>query len=290
MAEENKSIEELLNSEENLNKAIAFIKDKGNVVVSNSDYETKESNIRKEIGSSFGVKFSQIDETLKDLGFEKESNEPTEKFSARISKQLKEENDTLKKQREEGLTGVEGITAENKSLLERLNTSAAKMKELEEGFSTTLINKDKEHLVNKAVSKLKFKDGLDVVLTPAKEKFINDILNTSTLEEGKLVFKDTDGVTKRNEKNEPITVLELANKKFESILDNSTKKEGVHAENQGNGVKSSLLSLAATRKPTKFEHVDAIVREFYAQNNEKVINGSRRYNKDVTELRKAYNI
>ena len=164
------------------------------------------------------------------------------------------------------------------------------MKELEEGFSTTLINKDKEHLVNKAVSKLKFKDGLDVVLTPAKEKFINDILSTSVLEEGKLVFKDTDGVIKRNDKNESITVLELANKQFESVLDNSTKKEGVHAENKGNGVKSSLLSFAASRKPTNFEDIDATVRAFYTQNNEKVVNGSRRYQNDVMELRKAYNI
>jgi hypothetical protein len=291
MAEENKSIEELLNSEENLNKAIAFIKEKGNTVMSNSDFEENKSNIKKEIGSSFGVKLSQIDETLKDLGFEKESNEATEKFSERISKQLKGDNDTLRKQREEGLTGAEGLTAENRSLLERLNTSAIEKEELENNFKTTLTNKDKEHLVSKAISSLKFKEEFaEVVLTPAKDQFIKDVLNTSTLEEGKLVFKDTDGVTKRNEKNEPITVLELANKKFESILDNSTKKEGVHAENQGNSIKSSLSSFAASRKPTNFADIDATVRAFYKQNNEKIVNGSRRYNKDVTELRKAYNI
>jgi hypothetical protein len=291
MAEENKGIEELLGSEENLQKAIAIIKEKGNVVMPQVDFDTKESNIRKEVGSHFAVKLSLIDETLKDLGFEKESNEPTEKFSERISKVLKQENDTLKKQREEGLTGEEGLKLERDDLLKKLNASAQEKEELVKGFETTLTNKDKEFLVNKAISKLTFKEGIESVLTPAKNQFIENILKESTLEEGKLVFKDKDGVTKRNDKNDPLTVLEMATKQFESVLSTEQGKTGLgNGDNTNKNSKSSLSLFAASRVPTNFGEMEATIKAFYLQQGKTIVNGGKEMMQGIKELKKLYNI
>ena len=289
MAEENNNIEELLNDDENLQKAINIIKGKSYVVKTTEDYNTVEETLRKEIGSHFGSKLTAIDQSLMDLGFEKEGNEPTEKFNARVASALKQELDTLKQQREEGLSGAEGLKAENESLLNKLKEAQKEKEELENGFKTTLTNKEKEHLVNKAISKLTFKEGIDSVLTPAKKAFINTMLESSTLEDGKLVFKDDEGVTKRNDKNEPITVLELASKQFESVLESTNKKEGLGGNNKG-GKSSSLLDFAKSRIPTNFAEVEATLKAFYELQNKRLINGSSDYMKGIKELRQAYNI
>jgi len=232
MAEENNNIEELLGSEENLNKAIAIIKGKSFAVMPIKDFNEQEQNLRKdlrkEIGSHFGAELSEIDIALSEhLGIDKEGNEKTNAFIKRVIPTLKTELDTLKKAKEDGLSGSESLKAERDSLLEKLNTSAKEKEELENSFKTTLTNKDKEFIVNAELSKLTFKEGIaDIVLAPAKKEFINSVLSKSTLEEGKLVFKD-EGVTIRNDKNEPITVFELASKEFiNSVLSKSTLEEG----------------------------------------------------------------
>jgi len=293
MAEENNNtpnLEELLNNEENLQKAINIIKGKSFVVKTTADYNKMDETIRKEIGSHFGEKLSAIDQALSNpLGIEKEGNESTDKFITRVVPNLKSELDTLKKQRDEGLTGAEGLKAENDSLLNKLNLAQKEKEELENSFKNTLVNKDKEYLVNKALSKLDFKEGIDTVLNPAKKEFINSVLESSTLEDGKLVFKDEEGVTKRNDKNEPVTVFELASKQFESVLSNTNKKEGL-GNNDNKGKSSNLLQFAASRKPSNFGEADATLKAYYEQKGERLINGSKNYLDGMKELRKAYNI
>jgi hypothetical protein len=200
---------------------------------------------------------------------------------------LKKELDTLKAQRDEGLTGAEGLKAENSSLLEKLNLAQKEKEDLETNFKTTLVNKDKEYLVNKALSKLDFKEGIETILNPAKESFVRSILESSTLEEGKLVFKDSEGVTQRNDKNEPVTVFELANKQFESVLSNVNKKQGF--DNKPDGTSSSLLQFAASRKPTNFGEADATLKAYYEQKGERLINGSKQYLTGIKELKSTYN-
>ena len=108
MADENSNLEELLGEEENLNKAIAIIKGKGNTVMSIEDFNNQESNLRKEIGSHFGKDLSEIDVAISDnLGIDKEGNEKTHEFIKRVIPALKNELDTLKKAKEDGLTGEE---------------------------------------------------------------------------------------------------------------------------------------------------------------------------------------
>tara|TARA_R100001530_G_scaffold11236_2_gene10868 strand:+ start:118 stop:987 length:870 start_codon:yes stop_codon:yes gene_type:complete len=288
MAEENKGIEELLQDSENLQKAINIIKEKDYVVNTKEDYSKMDETIRKEIGSHFGSKLNSIDQALAEhLGIEKEGNEPTDAFITRVVPGLKKELDTLKKQRDEGLTGAEGLKAENVSLLEKLNLAQKEKEDLETNFKTTLVNKDKEYLVNKALSKLDFKEGIETILNPAKESFVRSILESSTLEDGKLVFKDSEGVTQRNDKNEPVTVFELANKQFESVLSNTHKKQGF--DNKPNGTSSSLLQFAASRKPTNFGEADATLKAYYEQKGERLINGSKEYLKGIKELKSTYN-
>ena len=292
MAEENNNtpnIEELLSNDDNLQKAIHIIKGKSFVVKPTEDYNKMDETIRKEIGSHFGSRFTKIDQAYMDLGFEKQDNEPSEEHAIRLVTSLKKENDTLKSQRDEGLTGAEGLKAENDSLLNKLKTAQQEKEDLENSFKTTLVNKDKEYLVNKALSKLEFKEGIDTILTPAKKDFIKSVLESSTLEDGKLVFKDSEGVTQRNEKNEPVTVFELANKQFESVLSNTNKKEGLGTK-ENNGKSSSLLTFAASRKPTNFGEADATLKAYYSQKGEKLVNGSKQYLSGMSELRKAYNI
>ncbi len=290
MAEENKELEELLSNDDNLKKAINIIQSKSYVVKTKEDYSAVEQNLKKEIGQHFGKDLTAIDASLSEhLGIEKEGNEKTADFIKRVVPNLKSELDTLKKQREEGLTGAEGLKAENTSLLEKLNLAQKEKEELENTFKSTLINKDKEHLVNKALSKLEFKEGIDTVLNPAKKEFIKSVLDSSTLEEGKLVFKDEEGVTKRNDKNEPVTVLELASKQFESVLSNTVVKKGLGGADKY-GKSSSLLAFATSRKPTNFGEADATLKAFYEQKGEKLINGSKQYLDGMKELRKAYNI
>jgi hypothetical protein len=292
MADENNNIEELLGNEENLNKAIAIIKGKGNAVMPIKDFNSQEENLRKEIGSFFGKELSDIDTTLSEhLGIDKEGNEKTNAFIKRVIPTLKSELDTLKKQREEGLTGAEGLKAERDSLLERLNTSTKEKEELVKGFETTLNNKDKEFLVNKAISKLTFKEGIESVLNPAKDQFIKDILSTSTLEEGKLVFKDEQGVTKRNDKNDPLTVLEMATKQFESVLSTEQGKTGLgNGDNTNKNSKSSLSLFASSRVPTNFGEIEATVKAFYTQQGKNIVNGSKEMLQGIRELKKLYNI
>lgn len=288
MAEENKGIEELLQDSENLQKAINIIKDKDYVVNTKEDYSKMDETIRKEIGSHFGSKLNSIDQALSEhLGIEKEGNEGTDAFITRVVPGLKKELDTLKSQRDEGLTGAEGLKAENVSLLEKLNLAQKEKEDLETNFKTTLVNKDKEYLVNKALSKLDFKEGIETILNPAKESFVRSILESSTLEEGKLVFKDSEGVTQRNDKNEPVTVFELANKQFESVLSNTHKKQGF--DNKPNGTSSNLLQFAASRKPTNFGEADATLKAYYEQKGERLINGSKEYLKGIKELKSTYN-
>jgi len=293
MAEENNNtpnIEELLSNDDNLQKAIHIIKGKSFVVKPTEDYNKMDETIRKEIGSHFGEQLSTIDKSLSEhLGIEKEGNEKTADFIKRVVPSLKSELDTLKSQRDEGLTGAEGLKAENDSLLNKLKTAQQEKEDLENSFKTTLVNKDKEYLVNKALSKLEFKEGIDTILTPAKKDFIKSVLESSTLEDGKLVFKDSEGVTQRNEKNEPVTVFELANKQFESVLSNTNKKEGLGTK-ENNGKSSSLLTFAASRKPTNFGEADATLKAYYSQKGEKLVNGSKQYLSGMSELRKAYNI
>jgi len=289
MAEENNNIEELLNDDENLQKAINIIKGKSYVVKTTEDYNTVEETLRKEIGSHFGSKLTAIDQSLMDLGFEKEGNEPTEKFNARVASALKQELDTLKQQREEGLSGAEGLKAENESLLNKLKEVQSTLEEKENEFNTTLKNKDKEFLAKRELSKLKFKEELKPHLKASEKEFINMVLSTSTLEDGKLVYKDEQGVTKRNEKNEPITTFDLATKHFESVLDNTTKKEGLGGNNNG-GKSSSLLDFAKSRIPTNFAEAEATLKAFYELQNKRLINGSSDYMKGIKELRQAYNI
>jgi len=289
MAEEKNNIEELLSDDEGLQKAVNIIKNKGFVVKTTEEYNTVEETLRKEIGTHFGSKLTAIDQSLMDLGFEKEGNEPTEKFNSRVASSLKEQLDTLKQQRDEGLTGAEGLKAENESLSERLKTLSSEKEELKKGFETTLLNKEKENLVNKALSKLQFKEGIESVLSPAKKEFINTVLSNSTLEDGKLVFKDSEGVTKRNDKNEPVSVFELASKQFESVLDNTNKKEGLGG-NRDNKKPSSLLSFAASRQPSNFEEIQATLKAYYKQKGEPLVNGDKNYIKGLKELREAYNI
>jgi len=288
MAEENKSIEELLQDSENLQKAISIIKDKDYVVNTKDDYSKMDETIRKEIGSHFGSKLNSIDQSLSEhLGIEKEGNEGTDAFITRVVPSLKKELDTLKSQRDEGLTGAEGLKAENTSLLEKLNLAQKEKEDLETNYKTTLVNKDKEYLVNKALSKLDFKEGIETILNPAKESFVRSILESSTLEDNKLVFKDSEGVTKRNDKNEPVTVFELANKQFESVLSNVNKKQGF--DNKGADNNSSLLTFAASRKPTNFGEADATLKAYYNQHDKRLVNGSKEYLKGMKELKTAYN-
>ena len=288
MAEENKSIDELLQDSENLQKAISIIKDKDYVVNTKEDYSKMDETIRKEIGSHFGSKLNSIDQALSThLGIEKEGNEGTDAFITRVVPSLKKELDTLKSQRDEGLTGAEGLKAENVSLLEKLNLAQKEKEDLETNYKTTLVNKDKEYLVNKALSKLDFKEGIETILNPAKDSFVRSILESSTLEDNKLVFKDSEGVTKRNDKNEPVTVFELANKQFESVLSNVNKKQGF--DNKGADNNSSLLTFAASRKPTNFGEADATLKAYYNQHDKRLVNGSKEYLKGMKELKTAYN-
>ena len=290
MAEEN-NIEELLGNEENLNKAIAIIKGKGNAVMPIKDFNEQEQNLRKEIGSNFGKELSEIDITLSEhLGIDKEGNEKTNAFIKRVIPTLKSELDTLKKAKEDGLSGSESLKLERDSLLEKLNQSAKEKEDLENNFKTTLTNKDKEFIVNSELAKLKFKEGIDKVLAPAKKEFIDSVLSKSTLEEGKLVFKN-DGVTIRNDKNEPITVFELASKEFESVLSTDNVIKGLgNGDNTKNNSKSSLSLFAVSRKPTNYPEVEATVKAWYQLKGVKIINGSKEMLQGIKELRKIYNI
>jgi hypothetical protein len=289
MAEENKNIEDLLSDENNLQKAIDVIKSKNFVVKPNEEYSKMDETIRKEIGKHFGEQLSTIDRSLSEhLGIEKEGNEKTADFIKRVVPSLKEKLNTLESERDKGLTGADSLKAERDSLLEKLNLAQKEKTELEDGFKTTLTNKEKEHLVNKSISKLDFKDGIDTVLGPAKKQFIEEMLSNSILEDGKLIFKDSEGVTKRNDKNEPITVLELASKQFESVLNTTSKKEGLGTKDN-NGKSSTLLNFAASRKPTNFGECEATLKAYYAQKGGKLINGSKEYQKGISELRKAFN-
>ena len=290
MAEEKNNIEELLNDDDNLQKAINIIKGKGNTVMSIAAFNEQDGNIRKEIGEHFGSQLSTIDKSLSEhLGIEKEGNEKTVDFITRVVPGLKSELDTLKSDRDKGITGVDSLKAENNSLLEKLNLAQQEKEDLKTEFNTTLVNKDKQHLVNKALSKLTFKEGIDTILTPAKESFIDTILKTSTLEDNKLVFKDSEGVTQRNDKNEPVTVFELASKQFESVLSITNKKEGLGGK-EINAKSSTLLNFAASRKPTNFGEADATLKAYYQQQEKKIVNGSKEYLSGMSELRKAYNI
>jgi len=290
MAEEKNNIEELLNDDENLQKAINIIKGKSFVVKPTEDYNKMDETIRKEIGQHFGEQLSTIDKSLSEhLGIEKDGNEKTADFIKRVVPSLKEKLDTLESERDKGLTGADSLKAENQSLLEKLQAEQKAKEDLEQSFKTTLTNKDKEYLVNKAISKLEFKEGIDTILNPAKKQFIDEMLSKSTLEEGKLIFKDEEGVTKRNDKNEPITVLELASKQFESVLNTTNKKEGL-GTGDNNGKSSTLLNFAASRKPTNFGECEATLKAYYAQDNKRLINGSKEYQQGIEELRKAYNI
>lgn len=289
MAEENNNIEELLGSEENLNKAIAIIKGKSFAVMPIKDFNEQEQNLRKEIGSHFGAELSEIDVTLSEhLGIDKEGNEKTNAFIKRVIPTLKTELDTLKKAKEDGLSGSESLKAERDSLLEKLNTSAKEKEELENSFKTTLTNKDKEFIVNAELSKLTFKEGIDKVLAPAKKEFINSVLSKSTLEEGKLVFKD-EGVTIRNDKNEPITVFELASKEFESVLSTDNVIKGLgNGDNTNNNSKSSLSLFAAGRKPTNFGEAELTIKAYYESKGERIVNGSKKMLQGLSELRAIY--
>ena len=290
MAEENNNIEELLGSEENLNKAIAIIKGKSFAVMPIKDFNEQEQNLRKEIGSHFGKELSEIDVTLSEhLGIDKEGNEKTNAFIKRVIPTLKTELDTLKKAKEDGLSGSESLKAERDSLLEKLNTSAKEKEELENSFKTTLTNKDKEFIVNAELSKLTFKEGIaDIVLAPAKKEFINSVLSKSTLEEGKLVFKD-EGVTIRNDKNEPITVFELASKEFESVLSTDNVIKGLgNGDNTNNNSKSSLSLFAAGRKPTNFGEAELTIKAYYESKGERIVNGSKKMLQGLSELRAIY--
>jgi len=290
MAEEKNNIEELLNDDENLQKAINIIKGKSFVVKPTEDYNKMDETIRKEIGQHFGKDLSAIDQAVAEtLGIEKDGNEKTADFIKRVVPSLKEKLDTLESERDKGLTGADSLKAENQSLLEKLQAEQKAKEDLEQSFKTTLTNKDKEYLVNKAISKLEFKEGIDTILNPAKKHFIDEMLSKSTLEEGKLIFKDEEGVTKRNDKNEPITVLELASKQFESVLNTTNKKEGL-GTGDNNGKSSTLLNFAASRKPTNFGECEATLKAYYAQDNKRLINGSKEYQQGIEELRKAYNI
>jgi len=288
MAEEN-NIEELLGNEENLNKAIAIIKGKGNAVMPIKDFNEQEQNLRKEIGSHFGKELSEIDITLSEhLGIDKEGNEKTNAFIKRVIPTLKSELDTLKKAKEDGLSGSESLKLERDSLLEKLNQSAKEKEELENNFKTTLTNKDKEFIVNSELAKLKFKEGIDKVLAPAKKEFIDSVLSKSTLEEGKLVFKN-DGVTIRNDKNEPITVFELASKEFESVLSTDNVIKGLgNGDNTKNNSKSSLSLFAASRKPTNFGEAERTIKDYYESKGERIINGSKKMLQGLSELRAIY--
>jgi len=290
MAEENNNIEELLGSEENLNKAIAIIKGKSFAVMPIKDFNEQEQNLRKEIGSHFGAELSEIDIALSEhLGIDKEGNEKTNAFIKRVIPTLKTELDTLKKAKEDGLSGSESLKAERDSLLEKLNTSAKEKEELENSFKTTLTNKDKEFIVNAELSKLTFKEGIaDIVLAPAKKEFINSVLSKSTLEEGKLVFKD-EGVTIRNDKNEPITVFELASKEFESVLSTDNVIKGLgNGDNTNNNSKSSLSLFAAGRKPTNFGEAELTIKAYYESKGERIVNGSKKMLQGLSELRAIY--
>ena len=289
MAEENNNIEELLGNEENLNKAIAIIKGKSFAVMPIKDFNEQEQNLRKEIGSHFGKELSEIDVTLSEhLGIDKEGNEKTNAFIKRVIPTLKSELDTLKKAKEDGLTGSESLKAERDSLLEKLNTSAKEKEELENNFKTTLTNKDKEFIVNTELSKLSFKEGIESILNPAKKQFIDSVLSKSTLEEGKLVFKE-EGVTIRNDKNEPVTVFELASKEFESVLSTDNVIKGLgNGDNTKNNSKSSLSLFAASRKPTNFGEAELTIKAYYESKGERVINGSKKMLQGLSELRKIY--
>ena len=289
MAEENNNIEELLGDDENLNKAIAIIKGKGNAVMPIKDFNEQEQNLRKEIGSHFGTELSEIDKAVSEyLGIDKEGNEKTHAFIKRVIPTLKTELDTLKKAKEEGLTGSESLKLERDDLLNKLNASAKEKEELENSFKTTLTNKDKEFIVNAELSKLTFKDGIDRVLGPAKKEFIESVLSRSTLEEGKLIFKN-EGVTVRNDKNEPVTVFELASKEFESVLNTDNIKTGLgNGENTNKNSKSSLSLFAASRKPTNFGEAEATVKAYYESKGEKIINGSKKMLQGLSELRGIY--
>ena len=131
----------------------------------------------------------------------------------------------------------------------------------------------------------------EVVLDPFKNEFIKEVLSTSVLEEGKLIFKDDQGVPKRNDKNDLITVFEMATKKFESVLNTDNTKQGLgNGDNTKNNSKSSLSLFAASRVPTDFGDIQAIVKAWHLSKGVKIINGSKEMNQGISELRKIYNI
>ena len=113
-------------------------------------------------------------------------------------------------------------------------------------------------------------------------------MSKSTLEEGKLVFKD-EGVTIRNDKNEPITVFELASKEFESVLSTDNVIKGLgNGDNTKNNSKSSLSLFAASRKPTNFGEAEATIKAYYESKGERIINGSKKMMQGLSELRAIY--
>ena len=281
------NFEELFENEENLNKAINIIKGKSFVVKPLKDYNELENTLRKEIGSHFGSKLSAIDQTLMDLGFEKGSNEPTEDFTTRAAKELKAQADALKTQRDENLTGAEGLKAENDSLVGKVKELTKQLEDQAKGFESEKINMSKTQKVKEVLSKLQFKEGLDTVITPALNQFIQETLESTTLEEGNLIYKDETGVTLRNDKGEPLTVEAKALEAFESVLHSTNKKQGVGGENKNKQV-SSLTAFANSRDVKTFADMEAAVMSFYAQQNKSIIRGGKEYREGMKELKEYY--
>jgi flagellar motility protein MotE (MotC chaperone) len=281
------NFEELFENEENLNKAINIIKGKSFVVKPTKDYNELENTLRKEIGSHFGGKLSAIDQTLMDLGFEKGSNEPTEEFTTRAAKELKGQLDAIKAQRDEGVTGADGLKAENESLAGKVKNLTKQLEDQVKSFESEKVNMSKTQKVKEVLSKLQFKEGLDTVITPALNQFIEETLNSTTLEEGALIYKDDTGVTLRNEKGEPLTVEAKALEAFESVLHSTNKKQGVGGDNKNKQV-SSLTAFANSRDVKTFADMEAAVTSFYAQQNKPIVKGGREYREGMKELKEYY--
>ena len=279
MSEENQNLGNANESQElSKDEIINKVKELGFNVLSNEELANTVKEQKDEQGKHFGLRLKSIeDQLIQTLGVEKQQGEKAEDLVARslegLKKPVKEENNDA-----------------IKALEEKLTILAKEKESLQNGYEQQLKGIELERIAQDALSGLqideKFKGAANIV----KKAFLERLGEGEITETG-LVFKDAEGILKRNERQELITAQDIARDLFKELIKEEPKvQKGVNPGTPEQNI-SDVVKFSAQTPPTTRGDAEQIARAYLIQKGSTDIHaGSRTVRAEVMKLAEHYKL
>ena len=242
------------------------------------------AKVKEAVQSRDSEIYGQIDSIIKEVtGSEKPHGMKTSDHISSLLEGLKDVESLKAK-----IEAQKGGNDERYNLLDQqLGQANATIKELNdqiEGHKSQALQAQKLSIINSEFAKLNISNDMpDEVIQAYKNDVFNSILKDSKIEDGQLVFVDSEGKFKFNESRALLTPAEVLNEKFSPIL-STGKKKGLGSDQSGKRAKTANVALNGNFT-NKIQVNQALQAEYKKQGldieSDDFVNDYKHYTKDL---------